>query len=195
MALCLSLPFINQGNQTIIEQSANNVLPENSQIQQKQKIAEDYGKMPLVFEPNLGQTDESVKFISRGHGYGLFLTGSEAVLTLQKQEKNNKPKNAVVRMQIEGANAAAKSVGLDETEGKSNYFIGNNPADWQTNVSNFKRVKYESIYSGVDLVYYGNGRELEYDFVVAPNVNPNQIKLSLGGVSGAKIEAETGVYY
>jgi hypothetical protein len=187
-AFFLSFTFTNQGNQTAADQSAS----ENAQIQKIRKNVEDYGKLPLIFEPNLGQTDEKVKFISRGHGYGLFLTGTEAVLSLQKQGKNNSAKTAVVKMQVVGADTDANAVGLDETEGKTNYFIGNNPADWQTNVSNFKRVKYESIYSGVDMIYYGNGRELEYDFVVAPEVNPNQIKLRLEGVSNARIEKETG---
>ncbi len=169
-----------------------NLSGNSENVLQKQQIAGNYGNLPLIFEPNLGQTDDEVKFVSRGRGYGLFLTGNEAVLSLQKPKKDDSAKNAVVKMRIEDANQMANAVGLDETEGKSNYFIGNDPNRWRTNVSNFKRVKYESVYSGVDLVYYGNGRELEYDFIVAPQVNPNQIKLRFDGISGARIEKETG---
>ena len=75
----------------------------------KEKIVDAYGKLPLHFEPNLGQTDEQVKFLARGHGYSLFLTEKEAVLSLQKRGKNKtQDKRAVVRMQIEGANDAPK---------------------------------------------------------------------------------------
>ena len=182
--------FESSQNQIAVESEISSGNSED--IIQKQPVAEDYGNLPLVFEPNLGQTGENVKFVSRGRGYGLFLTGNEAVLSLQNQKKTDSAKNAVVKMRVEEANPSANVVGLDETESKSNYFIGNDPNRWKTNVSNFKRVKYESIYSGVDLIYYGNGRELEYDFVVAPQTNPNRIKLRLEGISEARIERETG---
>ena len=147
-------------------------------IRQKQKINEEYGKLPLHFEPNLGQTDKQVKFTARGAGYALFLTSTEAVLSLEKNEKDKtKAKRAVVRMQIEGANDSPESSGLDETAGKTNYFIGNDPEKWQTDVPNYEKVKYSKVYDGIDLVYYGNNQRLEYDFVVAPNADPDQIKL------------------
>lgn len=166
----------------------------NSQPAQKlerEKILEAYGKLPLVFEPNYGQTDESVRFVSRGQGYGLFLTDTEAVLSLRKVE-NRKTSAAVVRMKLAGANTAAKSFGVDESEAKSNYFLGNDSQKWQAGVPNFHKVRYEQIYAGVDLVYYGNGRELEYDFEVEPGADPNQIKLNFEGVSDARLEEKTG---
>ena len=171
------------------------LLPQSveNNIAQKQKIAEEYGKLPLHFEPNLGQTDEQVKFMARGAGYALFLTATEAVLSLEKNEKDKtKAKRAVVRMQIEGANSAPESNGLDETAGKTNYFIGNDPEKWQTDVPNYEKVKYSKIYDGVDLVYYGNNQRLEYDFVVAPNADPDQIKLKFDGIKNAEIEKQTG---
>ncbi len=160
-------------------------------LQKKQKIAEEYGKLPLHFEPNLGQTDERVKFTARGKGYALFLTEKEAVLSLEQQDKSEN-KRAVVKMQIEGANSAPETIGLDQTTGKSNYFIGNDPDKWQTDVPNFAKVKYKEIYQGVDLVYYGNNQRLEYDFVVAPNARHEQIKLKFSGIKNAEIEKETG---
>lgn len=165
----------------------------DAQIRQKQKIAEEYGKLPINFEPNLGQTDDEVKFLARGHGYSLFLTGREAVLALQKRGKTGaQDKQAVVKMQIQGANSSPDIAGLDKTEGKSNYLIGNDPQKWRTEVPNYKQVKYEQIYNGVDVVYYGNGQQLEYDFVVAPNANPNQIKLKFDGIKTAKIDRQSG---
>ncbi|HEX9961219.1 MAG TPA: SBBP repeat-containing protein, partial [Pyrinomonadaceae bacterium] len=159
----------------------------------KEKIVDAYGKLPLHFEPNLGQTDERVKFLARGQGYALFLTEKEAVLSLQKRGKNKaQDKRAVVRMRIEGANDAPKTAGLDETESKSNYLIGNDSARWQADVPNYAKVRYEQVYNGVDLVYYGNNRRLEYDFLVRPDADPNQIKLKFDGVKSAKIDKQSG---
>src|SRR5215211_4935805 len=95
-------------------------------------------------------------------------------------------------MQIECTNDAPKSAGLDQTESKSNYFIGSDSAKWQPDVPNYAKVKYEQIYNGVDLVYYGNNQRLEYDFLVRPEANPNQIKLKFDGVKSAKIDKQSG---
>ncbi|CAN5389731.1 hypothetical protein BH10ACI1_BH10ACI1_00090 [soil metagenome] len=159
----------------------------------KQKIAEEYGKLPINFEPNLGQTSDEVKFLARGKGYSLFLTDTQAVLSLEKRGKTkDEDKRAIVRMQIDGANTAPKSSGIGETGGKSNYFIGNDAEKWQTDVPNYEKVRYEAIYEGIDLVYYGNVQQLEYDFLVQPNADPQNIKLKFDGVKSAKIDNETG---
>jgi len=200
----------------------------------KARLVETYGKLPLSFEANQGQTDGRVKFLSRGSGYTLFLTGNEAVISLKSRPsfpqggisrqlpgrprskvergestqhssllplesflptpdslfaaspspvpspESRAPSPAVLRMKVVGANPAAKAVGLDELPGKSNYFIGNDPKKWRTNVPNYAKVKYEGVYPGVDLVYYGNAGKLEYDFVVAPGADPKAIALEVG---------------
>jgi len=157
----------------------------------KPQAVKAYGHLPLSFEANQGQTDHRIKFLSHGSGYSLFLTGDEAVLALKKPggsvARDRQPKSAVpsaeppavVRMKLVGANATAKLTGLAELPGKSNYFIGNDPKKWRTNVPNYAKVKYTSVYPGVDLVYYGNQRQLEYDFVVQPGADPRQIALQL----------------
>ncbi len=86
----------------------------------------------------------------------------------------------MLRMKLVGANPQAKVDGLDQLPGKSNYFIGNDPRKWRTNVANYAKVKYKDVYPGVDLVYYGNQGQLEYDFVVKPGADPNQIALDVG---------------
>jgi len=222
------------------------------------RAIESYGKLPLSFEANQGQTDRRVKFLSRGSGYSLFLTGNEAVLALKKagarsqksvgpafrpargsadltfrsaafpglfrspvaaSETNSRttdPKTgsalqepallptgeqfmesfagrqetpvpspepqapAVLRMKLVGANSHAKVSGLEELPGKSNYFIGNDAKKWHTNVPNYAKVKYANVYPGVDLVYYGNQGQLEYDFVVQPGADPRSIELAIG---------------
>jgi hypothetical protein len=159
----------------------------------KAKFAEAYGKLPIHFEPNLGQTDEQVKFVARGYGYSLFLTDTGAVLSLQKRQvKKEKARPTVVGMQVEDANFASRSAGVDEAEGRSNYFIGNDPQKWRTDVPNYEKVKFDAVYEGIDLVYYGNGQQLEYDFIVAPNADPAQIKLKFDGLKKAQIERSTG---
>jgi len=200
----------------------------NRQSQASQvTLLESYGRLPLSFEANLGQTDSSVKFLSRGSGYTLFLRGDEAVLALQnakesvaRQKSKNRTSSAdllprsaalgvfelqaaelnnnsapherrletripqsqapeVLRMRLVGANRAAEVKGLDKLPGKSNYFIGTDPKKWRTNVPTYARVKYEGVYPGIDLVYYGHQRQLEYDFEVAPGGNPRTISLEI----------------
>ena len=139
---------------------------------------------PMFFEPNVGQTDGRVKFLARGSGYGLFLTADEAVLLLQHPAAvGQHPKSNVVRMHLDSANTSARVQGAEQLPGKSNYFIGNKPSEWRTSVPQFARVEYQRVYPGIDLVYYGNQKQLEYDFHVAPGADPNQIALSFQGAS------------
>jgi hypothetical protein len=99
----------------------------------------------------------------------------------------------VLRMRLVGGNAQARVVGLDELPGRSNYFIGNDPKKWRTNVPAYAKVRYQDVYPGVDLAYYGNqGEQLEYDFVVAPGTEPDQIKLSFTGADGMRVDAASG---
>ncbi len=175
------------------------------------KVRAEYGKLPLAFEANQGQTDGQVKFLSRGAGYTLFLTGGGAALDMMKESRQSlvvsrqlnqrrrsmlsgngrRPTNhgrqpttdSVLAIQLDGANPNAPVAGEDELPGKSNYFIGNDPKGWRTDVANYAKVRYTDVYPGIDLVYYGNqvGR-LEYDFVVAPGADPGAIKLDVGAV-------------
>ena len=176
----------------------------------RNKIQATFLKAPLHFEANQGQTDEQVKFIARGAGYQMFLTSTEAVMVLRKPEekqsaisgqsirdrltRNSKPETrnfseSLVRMKLVGANADAEVVGLQQLPGKVNYFIGNDSKKWRTNISTYAKVEYKEIYPGVNLVYYGNQRQLEYDFVVSPGADPSTIKLAIEGTD--KIEVDT----
>ncbi|MFY9562255.1 MAG: SBBP repeat-containing protein [Terriglobales bacterium] len=147
--------------------------------------------LPFFFEPNQGQTDSRVKFLSRGHGYGLFLTADEAVLELQSPAISRQPSavsqqpsaSNVIRMGLAGSNSAARVSGAEPLPGKSNYFIGNDPRKWHSGIPRYARVNYESVYPGVDLTYYGNQGQLEYDFRVAPGADPSQIALTFDGAS------------
>src|SRR5215510_7101550 len=143
-----------------------------------------YGKLPLQFEANSGQTDNQVKFLSRGHGYGLYLTETETVLKLRN-------KDAVLRMKILGSNAQPKVTGADQLPGKTNYFIGSDSKKWRTDVPTFAKVKYEAVYPGVDVVYYGTqGHELEYDFIVAAGADPKAIRMSFEGADKIELDSQ-----
>ena len=163
------------------------VAPVTTDQPSRLRAAEAYGKLPLSFEVNQGQTDAQVKFLSRGAGYNLFLTSTQAVLSLQQRPRAGEVRGRgakgsdVLRMRLLAANPNAKVEGLDQLPGKSNYFIGKNPRSWRTNVSTYERVYYHEIYKGVDLVYYGNQRQLENDFVLAPGADPDVITLAFDG--------------
>jgi photosystem II stability/assembly factor-like uncharacterized protein len=82
-------------------------------------------------------------------------------------------------IRLEGANRDARGVGEEPLPGRSNYFFGNDPRLWRTNVPNYARIRYRNVYPGIDVVYYGHGRDLEFDFVVAPGADPRRIRLAL----------------
>lgn len=144
----------------------------------KAKLAESYGKVPLSFEPNRGQADGRVQFLSRGPGYGIFLTPSEAVLSFNKEKADGE---SVLEMKLVGANAAAAAEAEDKLPGTSNYMRGTDQTKWATGVPTYGKVKYAGVYPGVDLVFYGNQRQLEYDFVVAPGKDAGKIALEFKG--------------
>ena len=173
----------------------------------QQRILAVYDRLPLRFEANQGQAERQVKFLSRGSGYGLFLTPTEAVLTLNRRQgqtgdKVNKGHGArgsiekpapliskVLRIKPVGANPSPTIEGLEELSGHSNYFIGTDPSRWTTNIPNHAKVQYRNVYPGVDLVYYGKQRELEHDWVVAPGGDPKAIRFALEGAEQLRINA------
>jgi hypothetical protein len=158
------------------------------------RVSQAYGQLPLSFEANQGQTDAQVNFVSRGSGYTLFLTPAEAVLALPKSAttEGSAPGSPgdVLHMQLVGANAAPQVLGLDALPGRSNYLIGNDPSQWHTDISSYRRVAYQNVYAGVDLIYYGNQRQLEYDFVVAPGADPHAIHLAFQGAESIAVDAQ-----
>jgi uncharacterized protein (TIGR03437 family) len=145
---------------------------------------------PLSFEPNRGQTDSAVQFLTRGSGYALFLTPGQIVLNLERQQPKSAaaaghaPQAASVdtlRMSLVGANPKAPAVGVARQTGVVSYFFGNDPKQWRTGIPTYGKVDYAEVYPGVDLVFYGNQRELEYDFVVAPGADPGRIAWRIDG--------------
>ncbi|MCW3055478.1 MAG: hypothetical protein JWN14_4648 [Chthonomonadales bacterium] len=179
----------------------NSILPSRPL---REKALRDFGRLPLSFESNQGQADSQVRFLTHASGGALFLTPSEAVFTrttpapkatnaiLKGKQASPSPEKVVqttVRMQMVGANPQATSLTQQPLQARVNYFIGNDPQKWQKGVPTYGRVGFHGVYPGVDLVYYGNQRQLEYDFVVAPHADPKQIQLHFAGAQKVHVNA------
>jgi hypothetical protein len=166
----------------------------------------NYGKLPMTFEANQGQTASEVKFLSRGPGYVVFLTAGEMVfsaraslVTPPKDSPSNsqvsasqKPSNTVLQLGMVGANPNPVVAGEQPQAGKANYFIGSDSSKWQKNVATYAKVRYKNIYPGIDLVYYGNPSQMEYDFEVAPGANPQQIQFEVKGADSVSVDRSSG---
>jgi Beta-propeller repeat/Abnormal spindle-like microcephaly-assoc'd, ASPM-SPD-2-Hydin len=166
-----------------------------------------YANLPMGFEENRGQAAREVSFVAHGSGYALALTPQETDITLlRRRVMNGSPLNraaslralraalkaqstTVIRMQLEGVNPSPKVAAADKLPGQTNYFVGNDPKKWVTDVPSYARVKYSGIYPGVDLVFYGNQRHLEYDFVIAPGADPKSVKLKIEGAQKLAINS------
>jgi hypothetical protein len=189
-----------------------------------------FGKVPLSFERNGGQTDSEVKYLAHGPGYELFLTDAEAVMVLfdartsggaerlglrqpsaalrpaattprapedwrsptpggpaAARQESPAPTH-VLRLKLVGAHPSPSVLGEDELRGKVNYFVGKDPSGWRTNISTFAKVRFEEVYPGIGLVYYGNDGQLEYDFIVAPGADAHQIALAFDGADEVAVD-------
>ena len=205
-ALCLAAIIVclcvSHRAKTVMQLGAAGKSIQNSKVDSK--WSEAYGKLPMGFEKNKGQTNSDVRFLARGQGYELFLTPQEAVVELRNSKSidlsplkrtatlralhSGKDGASVVRMHMVGANPDAKIAGLDQLPGKTNYFVGDDSKNWRTDVPSYARVKYTGIYPGIDLVFYGNQRKLEYDYIVAPGADLRQIALHVTGASKLRID-------
>ena len=169
-------------------------------------LAASFYRVPLAFEANDGQTDARVKFLSQGPGYSLFLTPSQATLVLQSRKRQAEAADVsaaenilapvqagALRLRLAGANEQAAMTGLEAQPGHSNYFIGSDPKQWRTNVAQYGKVQMAQVYPGIDLVFYGNQQQLEYDFVVAPGAQPDAIRLDVDGATHVEATADGAV--
>lgn len=171
----------------------------NASVRRDSQLLEAYGKLPFAFEENIGQSDSQVRFLSRGKGYELFLTPAAAVLELRHSAANSsailhtvKPEQSASMLGVvfEGASGNVQIDGVDQLPGRTDYFVGNNPKNWHTNLSSYSRVQYRGIYPGVDLIFYGKQQKLEYDFVVAPHGDPTKIALAIQGGGKLRLDKE-----
>jgi len=175
------------------------------------RVQANYAALPLAFEQNLGQADARVKYMARGNGYTLFLTANDAVFSLRSrsaqsesssvrrvpelraknsmgQRSAQKDSTAVVRMRLVGGNLLAKVSASDQLPGRSNYFLGNDPSKWHSDVAHYARVSYQDVYPGVNMAFHGAQSQTEFDFVVAPGANPAPIGFHFTGAQAMKTD-------
>ena len=152
--------------------------------------------LPLMFEPNQGQgnlnpADPRARFVARGSGYSLFLGNEGAVLNLRARasaDRHSASRMDSLEMKLAGANANAQVSGAELLPGKSNYLLGSDPAKWKRGIPQFARVRYENVYPGVNLVFYGNQGRVEYDFQVAPGADPKRAELEFDGTKRLAVQ-------
>lgn len=203
--------------------SAQEAAPVTANPEARARIAENFGRLPLSFEINKGQIDQSVKFLSHGPGYELFLTGNEAVLRVPKppapksdkskeQAPRKEPATAkeatpskepttaksdpaatvregtVLRLKLLGTNTTPQVEGQEELPGKVHYFVGNDPDNWHRNIPTYQKAYFKDVYPGIDVVYYGNQQELEYDLIVAARANPKLIRFTVQGADKVRLD-------
>jgi hypothetical protein len=176
------------------------------------RIANLYAQLPLHFEPNHGQLDSRVRFVNRGPGHTLFLTNTEAMLSVPIPSANQKHGSGsddsfsakstraeathhALRMRFEGANPNPFIMGVNALPGKAHYFTGDDPSRWHTNVPTYSRVEYHDLYPHVDLVYYGSQRQLEYDLVLRPGAELAAIRWTIEGPDRLRLDDRGDVIF
>jgi hypothetical protein len=158
--------------------SANN---DNTSARPELKSA----SLPLAFEENRGQHSREVRYAARGAGYDFVLREGGVGISLRGRQKA-----AAISMLFPGGRSV-RPQSREPLAGQVNYFLGSDAADWRTGVPTFRRVEYPGIYDGIDALIYGDGRQLEYDFVVRPGADPRTIRVAFAGIDGSRLN-QTG---
>jgi uncharacterized protein (TIGR03437 family) len=140
--------------------------------------------LPVTFEENTGQVAEDVLFLARAAGYRVYLTSRGAVISADG--------GRVAYIALAGASRGLNPRGINRLPGRSNYLVGSDPARWRTGIANYEKVRYSRAYPGIDMIWYGNRGEVEYDFAVAPGADPRRIRLKTG-VAALRLEADGGL--
>ena len=152
----------------------------------KHQALDTIGRLPLRFEVNQGQFDRRAQYVAHGLQYAMWLTPTGSVLSLQSSTRENEA--VALQLSLVGGNPNATPSGIDALPGVTNYIRGNERRQWRTDVRSFERVRYDGVYDGIDLVYYGNQQRLEYDFIVAPGRDPDAIRLRIDGAERVEVD-------
>jgi hypothetical protein len=139
--------------------------------------------IPVLFESNAGQFPDSVRFASRTAGYHLSLTSHGAALRFPAAK-------SALELSFVGSNPAAEISGVDPLRSSSSYFLGNDRTKWRTGVAQYRRVRYGSLYPGVDLFWYTANDHLEYDLVLRPGADPKKIRMRVRGAARLRVTPE-----
>jgi uncharacterized repeat protein (TIGR01451 family) len=183
---------------------------------EKIRVEANYGKLPLYFIQNDGQVDERVKYYEKGNGHTTFFTKEGVYLTLtrssEKASQNEKSvlkpstippgetiaplstmgreeitSEDVIKLNFVNANPNPEIIAKEQQEGKVNYFIGNDPKKWRMNIPTYQSVVYKEVYPGIDIKFYGNNRQMEYDIIVKPGADLSKVELAYEGVEKLEV--------
>ena len=184
------------------------------------RVEAAYGNLPLYFIQNEGQVDSPVKFYEKGSGHTTFFTPEGVYLHLTKNSESSPsaqapgdaegrtsldgdkgmPRNSSghivnstrIKLSALGANKDPEIIPEGLQEGRVNYFVGNDSTKWKTDIPTYQAVVYKELYPGIDMKFYGDNRQLEYDLIVNPGVDPSQVQLAYEGVEGLRGDGERG---
>lgn len=180
LALCQGILWLGNSKPIKATSQTASIQSAKADSQTEGEARKTFARLPLGFAAHREQDDQGVKFTARGAGYSIGLATNEIIFRLQN--------SGALRMKMAGAKESSGIKGTGQLPGKVNYLSGNDPAVWQTDLPVFSRVCYDEIYSGISAIFYGNQRQLEYDFVVAPQADPQQIKLAFDGAEQGKLD-------
>jgi hypothetical protein len=148
----------------------------------KRTVTRAYGKLPLSFIPNRGQTDERVRYYAQGRAASFYFTRKNAVLAFEKGRRG-----AAVRLEFLGANQDVKLESLPRQAGTVNYLRGHDPRKWQASLPTYRGVAYRDLWPGIDMVLKGQRGRLVYEFRVKPGADPSNIRLGNKGADGLSL--------
>jgi hypothetical protein len=149
-------------------------------------LSQDYGDLPLSFEPNLGQAESQIQFLSHGKGYSFSLTGNSATMRVGSDGR-------ALHLSVANGVEPKSVAGEQQLPGAVNYFRGSDQSQWLRRIPTYARVRMSEVYPQIDLVYYGNHRQLEYDFVVHPGGDASQVGLAEAGADALVLTADGGL--
>ena len=147
-------------------------------------VLRSYGRIPILFEENAGQAPAGTKFVARGPGYTTLLCNNDVSFHL----KTGRSTHTELYFEWVGGSLNPRVAGQNPAITKSNYLLGNDPTRWKTGIANYQSVEYQQVYPGIDLVIHGNQRQLEYDWLVAPGVDPSRIAVRFRNIQRASLE-------
>ena len=147
----------------------------------KQEALAAYGRLPLAFTPNVGQTDPRVRYSAEGAGFSVFLTRRQAMLSLQPLDEQRRGRGVALALRFLGSNPNVAVRGERPGPGRVNYLLGNDPAKWRSGLRTYERIAYRNLWPGVDMVFAGQNGELKYEFLVRPGARVRDIRLAYRG--------------
>ncbi|MBN2135138.1 MAG: SBBP repeat-containing protein, partial [Acidobacteria bacterium] len=215
---CVCLFFFSSHNpvdgKTASDDGSDSVMASSVNMKQEAaalRLEKNYGKTPLYFIGNEGQVNSRAKFYAKAHGYTLWMTqnglvfdktrkiktdkdpdesGHHLLIKRHRHEQASSFERNVSRMIFIGTNKDLKITAGEATDYRVNYFKGNDRSKWITDIETSKSVRYENLYSGIDLKVYGIEKQIEYDWFVHRGADPADINFKYENVKSIEVSSD-----